>query len=61
MFRASTRIVNNPSANLFTSLKVYESNNLENVYTGNGIFWSLSPENNDFILIEFNQPTLVKR
>ena len=60
-FPGRIKIVNNPQATLFTSMKIYESNSLESVYTGNGIFWALSPENNDFLLIEFQQPTLIKK
>lgn len=51
----------NPPAKIKTSLKTYMKHSVESAYLGSNFFWSMSPNENDFILFQFFKPTFIKR
>ena len=51
----------NPAAKFSTSLKTYMKYTLESAYLGQNYFWSMGPKANDFILFDFEEPSLVNQ
>ncbi|KAK2839054.1 hypothetical protein Q7C36_013868 [Tachysurus vachellii] len=51
----------NPPAKLSSSLKHFESHSLDRAYQGVDFLWVFTPNQGDYILIEFNTPQTVKR
>ncbi len=50
----------NPSAEIETSLTVYQSYGLGPAYAGRGFFWALTPKIDDVIRFKFKQPIELK-
>jgi hypothetical protein len=46
--------IDNPSAHVSTSLRAYQ-NTIDKAYRGENFFWSLRPQPNDFVQIDFDQ------
>ncbi|XP_062902700.1 alpha-1,3-mannosyl-glycoprotein 4-beta-N-acetylglucosaminyltransferase B-like [Mobula hypostoma] len=51
----------NPTAELTTSLKIYQHYSLEKAYKGEDFFWAYTPVAGDFIKFKFYQPLKVER
>ncbi|XP_078395202.1 alpha-1,3-mannosyl-glycoprotein 4-beta-N-acetylglucosaminyltransferase B-like isoform X3 [Cetorhinus maximus] len=51
----------NPTAELTSSLKVYQHHSLDKAYQGDDFFWAFTPVAGDFIKFKFFQPLKVKR
>ncbi|XP_069747962.1 alpha-1,3-mannosyl-glycoprotein 4-beta-N-acetylglucosaminyltransferase A isoform X1 [Narcine bancroftii] len=51
----------NPSAEVTTSLKVYQGHTLDKAYLGEDFFWGITPVAGDFLLFKFDKPLNVDR
>ncbi|XP_072118866.1 alpha-1,3-mannosyl-glycoprotein 4-beta-N-acetylglucosaminyltransferase A [Mobula birostris] len=51
----------NPSAEVSTSLKVYQGHTLDKVYLGEDFFWGITPLAGDYILFRFDKPLNIDR
>ncbi|XP_041056918.1 alpha-1,3-mannosyl-glycoprotein 4-beta-N-acetylglucosaminyltransferase B-like isoform X3 [Carcharodon carcharias] len=51
----------NPTAELTSSLKVYQHHSLDKAYQGDDFFWAFTPVAGDFIKFRFFQPLKVER
>ncbi|XP_078258264.1 alpha-1,3-mannosyl-glycoprotein 4-beta-N-acetylglucosaminyltransferase A [Rhinoraja longicauda] len=51
----------NPSAEISTSLKVYQGHTLDKAYLGEDFFWGVTPIAGDYILFKFDKPLNIDR
>ncbi|XP_067899585.1 alpha-1,3-mannosyl-glycoprotein 4-beta-N-acetylglucosaminyltransferase B-like isoform X2 [Heterodontus francisci] len=51
----------NPTAELTSSLKIYQQHHLDKAYQGDNFFWAFTPAAGDFIKFRFFQPLKVER
>ncbi|XP_066174071.1 alpha-1,3-mannosyl-glycoprotein 4-beta-N-acetylglucosaminyltransferase-like protein MGAT4D isoform X3 [Sylvia atricapilla] len=52
---------NNPPAQVYTSLRIYQQHTLEKVYKGEDFFWALAPVAGDYIRFTFLNPVEVEK